>query len=297
MAVGRTAIDAVEDSVPKIIAAARLTREQVGVMTQCVDRKTLGRNTGTDWHEISLASLTAQDVTEQTELDNPQQLSDTLFTITPTVIGIHIFMTNRVAIRIARNVAELARSGRLAQNAIERKKDQDGLTAIDGFTTTLGAAGSSLTSGHIRAARTRITSNSTEPAPDGDIFGVFHGFQMKDIEDELLQPSSGALAAQPQSAAAMKVFTNGFVGKVGTVIMKEDGNLTIDSDVDAKGGVFHRQALVLVQGRSPYVLTRQEPHIGGGGVSIFHYDEYAYGERSSGNWGFEVISDATAPTS
>ncbi len=56
---GRTTVQAVADSVPKIIAAARLTREQVGVMTQCVDRKTLGRNTGTDWHEISLASLTA----------------------------------------------------------------------------------------------------------------------------------------------------------------------------------------------------------------------------------------------
>ena len=296
MAVGRTAVESVEQSVPKIIAAARLTREQVGVMTQCVDRKTLGMNTGTDWHEISLAALTAQDVTEQTELDNPQQLSDTLFTITPTVIGIHIFMTNRVAIRIAKNVAELARSGRLAQNAIERKKDQDGLTAIDGFTTQLGAAGSALTSGHVRAARTQITSNATEPAPDGDIFGVFHGFQMKDIEDELHDPGSGALQLQPTSAG-MKVFTNGFRGKVGTVIMKEDGNLTIDSADDAKGGVFHRQALVLVQGRSPYVLTREEPHIGGGGVSIFHYDEYAYGERSSGNWGFEVISDATAPTS
>lgn len=297
MAVGRTAVESLEKSLPKMIASARLTREQVGVMTQVVDRKTLGRNMGIDWHEISLAALTAQDVTEQTELDNPQQLSDTLFTITPTVIGIHIFMTNRVAIRIASNVAELARSGRLAQNAIERKKDQDGLTAIDGFTTQLGAAGSALTSGHVRAARTQIMSSTTEPAPDGDVFGVFHGFQMKDIEDELLQPSSGALQAQVQSPQAMKVFTNGFVGTVGTVIMKEDGNLGIDASADAKGGVFHRQALVLVQGRSPYVLTREEPHIGGGGVSIFHYDEYAYGERSSGNWGFEVISDATAPTS
>jgi len=27
------------------------------------------------------------------------------------------------------------------------------------------------------------------------------------------------------------------------------------------------------------------------------YDEYAYGERSAGNWLFEVISDATTPTS
>jgi len=29
---------------------------------------------------------------------------------------------------------------------------------------------------------------------------------------------------------------------------------------------------------------------------LYHYDEYAYGERSSGNWLYEVISDALAPT-
>jgi hypothetical protein len=28
---------------------------------------------------------------------------------------------------------------------------------------------------------------------------------------------------------------------------------------------------------------------------VFLTDEYAYGERSSGNWSFEIIGDATAP--
>ena len=32
-------------------------------------------------------------------------------------------------------------------------------------------------------------------------------------------------------------------------------------------------------------------------VTLYLYDEYAYGERSAGNWLFEVYSDATAPTS
>jgi len=279
-----------------MIAEARIVREQAQVMTSSVDRVTLARNTGTVWNEISLEQLSAQAVTENTELDNPQQLEDTLFSVEPTVIGIQTLITDRVGIRISSKA--FARTGRLAQNAIERKKDEDGLTAIDGFTTQLGAAGSALTSGHIRAARYRISSNQTEPAPpENQYFGVFHGFQIKDWEDEILNPTSGALSEQIEQGLATQTFQNGLRGNIGGVMIKEDGNLTIDASSDAKGGVFHKQALVLVQGRVPYVKTREEPHIGGGATSMFHYDEYAYGERSAGNWGFELIGDATAPTS
>ena len=45
------------------------------------------------------------------------------------------------------------------------------------------------------------------------------------------------------------------------------------------------------------VETKREPGVGGGGDKVFTNDEYAYGERSSGNWVRSVISDATTPTS
>ena len=294
---GRTTTQALADSLDVVTASARNTREQVGVMTKSVDLVTLTPNTGLSWKEITLAQLTAQNVTETTELNNPQQFSDTAFTVTPTVTGVHTFVTNRVGARITKKT--LTRMGALAQDAIERLKDKDGLTAIDAATVSLGSTGSSLVSGHIRAARSRITSNTTEPAPQsGDIFGIFHGFQIKDIEDEILNPTSGALAAQLEAGKTAQVFANGTVGLVGSVIIREDGNLEIDSGTtSAKGGVFHRKSLVLVQGRSPWVLFREEPHIGGGGTSMWQYDEYAYGERSAGNWLFEVQTDATVPTS
>jgi hypothetical protein len=76
----------------------------------------------------------------------------------------------------------------------------------------------------------------------------------------------------------------------------EAGNIPIVSNA-SRGGVFNREALVLVQGRAPRSESRREPHIGGGATSVFLYDEYAYGERSPGNWLYGVLSDATAPTS
>jgi hypothetical protein len=56
-------------------------------------------------------------------------------------------------------------------------------------------------------------------------------------------------------------------------------------------------AIVGVQGHDLKKETRRMPHIGGGADDIFMYDEYAYGERSPGNWLYEIYSDATTPTS
>ena len=298
MAVGNTITDSLADSIPTMIASARIVREFAGVMPNLVDRQRLDENTGTVWNEVSMSKLSAQAVTENTELDNPQQMEDTLFSVTPTVIGVHTVITDRVALRISANA--YAQTGSLAQNAIERKKDQDGLTAIDGATTALGGA-NALDSGEIAAAAYRITSNTTEPAPaNAPINAVHHGFCLKDIDDELINAGIGATTGEGAlltSGVAVDAYQNRYRGTIAGARLYEDGNLTIDSLDDVKGGVFSQMALVLVEGRSPYVETKRMPELGGGATALYHYDEYAYGERSSGNWLYELKNDATAPTS
>ena len=126
MAAGDTITQSLDNSLPVVVAAARQVREFEGVMPNLCDKVTLDEGTGQSWREVSMAQLTAQEVTETTRLDNPQQMSDTLFTITPTVVGIQTLVTDRVAARISPKA--YAQVGSLAQNAIERKKDEDGLT-------------------------------------------------------------------------------------------------------------------------------------------------------------------------
>ena len=297
MAVGNTITDSLADSIPTMIASARIVREFAGVMPNLVDRQRLDENTGTVWNEVSMAKLNAQAVTESTELDNPQQMSDTLFSITPTVIGLHTVITDRVALRISANA--YAQTGSLAQNAIERKKDQDGLTAIDGASEELGGA-NALDSGEIAAAAYRITSNTTEPAPaNAPINAVHHGFALKDIDDELVNAGLGITTGEGAlltAGVAVDAYQNRYRGTIAGARLYEDGNITISSNL-AKGGVFSQMALVLVEGRSPYVETKRMPELGGGATALYHYDEYAYGEISSGNWLYEVQADATAPTS
>ena len=293
MAAGDTITQSLADSLDTVVASARQIREQEGVMPNLVDKVTLEEGTGTSWREISMSQLTAQAITETTRLDNPQQMSDTAFAITPTVVGIQTLITDRVAARV--NKKSYAQLGSLAQNSIQRKKDEDGLAAIDGATTQLNTANASLASGFIAAAVYQISSNATEPG-NPPYRAVFHGFSLKDIWDELTAAVDTAERSDISGITA-RVFTEGLRGKIAGCEIYEDGNLTVDGDGDAKGGVFAQEAIVLVQGRSPRTATIRREDIGGGATVMYLYDEYAYGERSAGNWLYEVIADATAPTS
>lgn len=291
MATGNTITDSLADSLDDVVSSARQVREYEGTASKLVEKKTLGKGIGLSWNEIDIAALTAQAITETTDLNNPQQLSDTKLTITPTVVGIHTLITDRVGARISRY--SLQQLGGLAQNAIERKKDEDTLTAIDGATTQLCGAGTTLASGYIAAASSRILGNTTERGKL-PIRCVLHPFQIKDLYDELVAGVGTYVVGEGPTA---NVFRRGFTLPVAQAEVYADGNITIDSGGDAKGGVFAADALVLVQGRAPRVATERKEGKGGGATAMYHYDEYALGERSAGNWLYEIASDATAPTS
>ena len=291
MASGDTITQSLADSLDTVVASARQVREYEGVMPNLVDKVTLGEGTGLSWREVDMAQLTAQAITETTILDNPQQMSDSLRTITPTVTGIQTLITDRVASRL--NPKAYAQLGSLAQNAIQRKKDEDGLTVLDGATTSLPGAGNTLTSGHIAAAVYRISSNETEPG-NPPYRCVLHGFQIKDIFDEIVV---GIGTYNVPEGLTARVFAEGFRGQIANAQIYEDGNISIDDDDDAKGGVFAQEAIVLVQGRASRATSVRREDIGAGATVVYLYDEYAYGERSAGNWLYEIASDATAPTS
>lgn len=288
---GNTYTQHLADSLPIAVASARIVREQVGVMSQVVSKETLATGTGTAWREVAFEKLTAQNIGETDELDNPQQLEDTLFTVTPSVTGIQTVITDRVAARI--DSKALAKTTSLAQNAIQRLKDTDGLAVFAGAANTHAGAGVTLTSGHLSSAIRRVSSDATEPGnPPFRI--VLHGFQIRDIEDEII----AGVGTYPISPGMTEtVYKNGYRGPIAGGSLHEDGNINIDSLCDARGGVFAQEAIVLVQGRSPRIVMVRNEKLGGGATEMFHYDEYAYGERSAGNWLIGILSDAAAPTS
>jgi len=292
MASGNTTTGDLADSLPTIVASARIVREYEGVMQRLSSPERLDEGTGLSWREVSFAALTASDVGETSTLDNPQTLSDALFTVTPTVTAIHTVITDRVKARIAKTA--LGKIGSLAQNAIERKKDEDGLTALDAASVSLPGLGSTLTSGHIAAAGSRVMNGAGVEPSNPPYYAVLHSFQIKDLYDEV---TAGVGTYNIPEGETARVYKEGWRGSINGVQIFMDNNINVDASDDAKGGVFAKEALVLVQGRNSRVVTLRNEKLGGGADELIMYDEYAYGERSSGNWLIEIYSDATTPTS
>ena len=287
MAAGNTTTGSLADSIDVIQASARSRRQYDGVMPQLVDRVELDANTGTTWREILLANLSAQAVTENTVLDNPQQYDDSAITITPEMIQIQTFISDKSKRNINNKV--LAQMGKMPGEAMMRKKDEDGLTAADA-STQMGSAGTPVQTGDVAAARYIITSNATEPGPL-PIAGVFHGFCIKDFYDELV---AGVGTYPVPDGSTATVFQSAFTLPIANVSIHEDGNISIDSSDDAKNFVFSKSAWILVEGMTIRTESKREPNIAGGGDSLFMTDEFAYGLRLA-NWTREIIGDATAP--
>lgn len=287
MAVGRTTTTSLSESQDTIAASARSRRQYDSVIPQLVDVIELDANTGTSWREVLFANLTAQAVTESTVLENPQQYDDSAITITPALVQIQTFISDKTMRNT--NSKALAQMGKMPGQAMMRKRDEDGAAAMDA-STAIGGTGTPIQAGDVAAARYLITSNATEPGPM-PVSGVFHGFVIKDFYDELV----GGLGTYPvPEGATATVFKTGFTLPIANVSIHEDGNISIDSADDANGYVFSKMAWVLVNGMTIKTETRREPHIAGGGDSLFMTDEYAYGLRLT-NWTRRIIADATAP--
>ena len=291
MPVGDITVGSLGDSLDVIIDAARTTFESPFIMPTKVRRVVLPENTGTGWDEIRLDQISAQLVTETTVLDNPQQVVDTLTSFVPVISGITMAITDRVARRI--NKLVLGKLGMLAGDAIERKRDEDGLALFAGATTTLAGAGTTLVQGNISAGARQITSNTTERPPDGPIHAVLHGFQIHDLHTQLTAP----VGTYPIPAGlSEEVYKKGFRGiAISGVGVWEDGNIAL-TGTDARGGLFHRDGLIYVEGMKLKRFDKERPELGGGAHQMWIYTEYIYGEIRS-VWHFGVLSDATAPTS
>ena len=204
-------------------------------------------------------------------------------------------ITDRTYRKIAAVVE--AKMGGLAQNAMERKKDEDYLALFSGFaTTTSPGTGNPLSFGHISAAVANIESNVTEPSM-GTISTILHGFQIYDIQNEL---TTGVGPYTIPNGLTEETFRKGFRGTVAGSNLFQDGNITVNATPDANGATHALEAVVSVMGMTRKPETDRDPYFGGGADVVIMTDEYGFVERTSAGtqvWAQRHLSDATAPAS
>ena len=295
MATGETITGSLSDALPSIVADCRIVKEFEGTWRRTCDIKRQTPNTGLNWTEFALNQLTRQDITETTDNRNFQQLSGTLQSIEPTMNQIIIKITDRTYRKIASVVEN--KMGVLAGNAMNRGDDEDYLALFSTFATTASpGSGNPLSFGHIAAAKNNITSNVTEPSM-AECYSVLHGFQIKDIQDEVL---AGVGTYTVPEGMTEDTFRKGFMGTVAGSNVYEDGNITVDATPDGNGATHSREGVIAAIGMEVKNETDRDIYFGGGADVISLTNEIAFAERKSGTtqvWAYRHQSDCTAPTS
>ena len=276
-----------------MVASARRTREHMGKIAMLCERHMLRRGTGLAWIEPQVGQVQAQNITQNQELENPQQIRIVrTLSIVPKAVAVQIMMTDDIQGHIDPRV--WAQMGYQAQAAITRKQDQDGLLAFNAAGKLYGADGASFDVHKIRSAASIMRGNTEEPAM-GPINCVAHRFQIKDIEDLFSSNIGGSDYGQTTQGLSQAVFQNGWRGRVADVMVYEDNLIPITNNT-ARAVVFPREGMVLINDSIMSREVERKPRYGEGADLVILREKYGYGPRNSHIWAAQIRSDATEPT-
>lgn len=317
MATGVTGQTQIDGALRTFIAEADYIREHKGVMKMLVDKKDLPKKMGRDWKEPTFRTISAAALVDGEEFDSPSQVLDDLLTITPAEVGVQVLWTNRMNMTMTEDFARLAAD--LCTNALEYKLDNDLLTQLDSFSTSLGGTTTTLTAGIISAAASALRGGATgtqrtgsrstgEPAPT-PFNAVFHPHNDHDLAMTLGGTAGNGAATQYSTTGAVGNYAANlshdemvrwlkeyYVGDIRGVAVHLDGNFTqggSGATLSVKGGVFSKKSIVLVnfQGMQDYRVRT----VDGRAVRHTMWIDYGYGERAD-NWGIECQVNITSPT-
>jgi hypothetical protein len=179
------------------------------------------------------AVVTAAAVSEATDLSNTA-INPSSVTITASEVGIMTTLTDLARNSASRNVG--ADIGRLFGESIAKKIDTDLTALFDGFSTSVGGAGTELTIAKIFEAAATLRQSGVP----GPYYGVFNPKAIYNVKKSLtntfVNPNAGDLQNE-----AMKT---GFIGQIGGVQIFETSNVDGTTDTDnCKGGVFSQDAM------------------------------------------------------
>ena len=181
------------------------------------------------------SAVSAAAVSEASDLSNTA-IDPTSKTITCSEHGLMTTLTDLARNSAPRNVA--GDIGRLFGEAIAKKMDQDLIALFDGFSTSIGGAGTELTIDNIfKAVATLRQANVPMP-----YYGVFNPKVIYNVKKSLTNTFVNPNAGDLQNEA----MRTGFIGTIAGVQIFESSNVDGTTDTDnCKGAVFSQDALAL----------------------------------------------------
>jgi len=302
--VAQTTTAELTDTIPTIISEAKFTEQHKAIMRPlCWNIK---KGKGSTVNIPYFGEAVSRQLTEGVDITTTETMQDTNVQVTPYEAGLKIILTKNV---VEDDNEDLIRAaGRILGDAYEKKLDEDLLARFDNGTTSLGGAGTTITMGHIASSRALLAGNPTSsggPAPSPYV-AVHHPYVELDLVDILtpLKPfgvittAGTALAAMQASAIdkANNVINQYSIGSIFGMPFIIDGNLSIDSSDDAKGGVFARGdsgGIIYVSARGADVEQEYDQSLRG--WELVYVGRYGVGNYLNA-WTVELYNDAATPS-
>ena len=274
------------DTIETVLESARFTAKHKAIMRNLswkIDR-TAHKNPQARvpyWNTVTAGSLT-----EGVDMANPQDITDTLVTVTPAEYGCQVLLTDKVVRDDSEDVIRAA--GRILGDAMELHCDQLLLAELGDGTNDLGSAGTA-TLGHLAAAYA-ILSGVPAPKPYAC---VMHPYALLDLVD-VFTPIIPTTNTSPVTGGSVtdSVLRNYQIGRLFGVPIYEEGNI---STTTGDGGMFSSGeggGLISVMAKDWEVEPERDASLRATELNIV--GEYGAGEYLA-NYIVELSHDCTTP--
>ncbi len=297
MATGLTlsSSSSLSDMSKTVIASAISNIEPAGPTNQLVSRYDIPQ--GAKQVNIPIWGRNdAHALTEGVDISTPQQLSVTVTSITASEHGIMTFVSDRLSRQNNEDI--LAHVGEVQGGALGRLLEDDLITLFDGFSNSIGSAGSNLTYRDIAGAVSflKTDNNSSFGMAPGQPNAVMHPEQIRRFVQEVtgIQAGGSGMAAQPiPEGITADVIQNYFRGneRAFGVPIFQSGVLSRDGSGDAKGAVFVPGALALAMAHEMEAEEERDASLRG--TEMVMVGEWGEAEVAD-PWGVEMLGAADA---
>ncbi len=300
---GPTGTSQINDAVLRFLAQSRYTlQERVGIVRKTIETETLPENEGPSFYLPKYGQVTTYALTDGVDMAQAQQITDQLMTLTPSEFGAQVVLTDMMMMTVRDSFISVAT--KILRDSYDRQQDQTLCDDMDNYSVALGSAGTALTIGHVMAATAAISGATVADGTAGrggeiaptPFFGTFTPAQIHSLNKTLVGGigTAGATQIVPEMGNALGFGGSFTIPGVGITIVS-DTNFQKDTSDDTKGGVYSKQAQILVElGSAPSVADQRDESLRA--TELNYVGRWARGEYNDG-WGREMLFDNSRPSS
>ena len=268
-----------DDLISPLVAEALFVANERSIMRGLVRNYTMPMNSGKTLQVPIYPTVSAVARSEAQDLSNTEVTTNKA-DLTVSEVGVMTTLTD-----FARTTSEsdvVADLGRLFGEAIAKKIDQDLIALFDGFSTSIGGAGTELSIDNIFKA----VATLRQAGVPGPYYGVFNPKVIYNVKKTLTNTFVNPNAGDLQNEA----MRTGFIGQIAGVNIFESSNVDGTTDTDnCKGGIFSRDAIGFALMQDLKIETQRDASLRA--TEIVATAVYGAGELHD-SYGIEMLNES-----